>query len=85
MDKDIAQVYKTHEMENKKTFNERIIQVQKSTFTPIMLSNFGGMGQEAEESHKRIAHLIVDKRIESYYSVVNYIRTRLRFCLLKVY
>ena len=53
MDKDIAQVYNTwdmtHERENKKTYNERIIQVQKGTFTPIVISNFGGMGQEAEK------------------------------------
>ena len=48
-----------------------------------MVSTYGGIGQEAEEFHKIIAHPIVDKRNETYSSVVNYIRTRLRFCLLK--
>ena len=41
------------------------------------------MGQEAEKFHKRLAQLIADKRNEPYSCVVNYIRTRLRFCLLK--
>ena len=44
---------------------------------------FGGMGVEAERFHKRIAELIALKRHETYSSVINYIRTRLRFCLLK--
>ena len=79
----IAQVYKTHEREKKRTYNERIIQVEKGSFTPIVVSTFGGMGQEAERYHKRLAELIAEKRNEAYSHVVNYVRTRLRFCLLK--
>ena len=83
IDKDIAQVYRTQENEKKSAYNERIIQVEKGTFTPIVFSTFGGMGPEAERFHKRLAELIAEKRNETYSSVVNYIRTRLRFCLLK--
>ena len=79
----VCQVYRTHEREKKRTYNERIIQVEKGSFTPIVVSTFGGMGQEAESFHKRLAQLISEKRNESYSHVVNYIRTRLRFCLLK--
>ena len=82
-DKDISQVYRQHEREKKRTYNERIIQVEKGSFTPIVMSTFGGMGVEAERFHKRIAELIAVKRNETYSSVINYIRTRLRFCLLK--
>ena len=83
VNKEIAQVYRTHEREKKRTYNERIIQVEKGSFTPIVVSTFGGMGQEAESFHKRLAQLIAEKRNETYSHVVNYIRTRLRFCLLK--
>ena len=83
MDKDIHQVYKDHEKEKKRTYNERVAQVEKGSFTPIVFSTFGGMGQEAESFHKRLALLIAEKRNETYSCVVNYIRTRLRFCLLK--
>ena len=41
------------------------------------------MGQEAELFHKRLATLIAHKRNEEYSHVLNFIRTRLRFCLLK--
>ena len=83
INKDIRQVYRTHEMEKKRTYNERAIEVEKGSFTPIVVSTFGGMGDEAEKFHKRLAQLISIKRNEQYSCVVNYIRTRMRFCLLK--
>ena len=60
-----------------------VIEVEKGSFTPIVVSTFGGMGQEAEKFHKRLAQLIANKRNEQYSCVVNYMRTRLRFTLLK--
>ena len=63
--------------------NERVIQVEKGSFTPIVGSTFGGWGNEANIYHKRIATLIALKRNEEYADVINYIRTRLRFCVLK--
>ena len=83
VNKDIRQIYEAHEMEKKRTYNERVIEVEKGSFTPILVSTSGGMGNEAEKFHKRLAQLIADKRGEEYSCVVNYIRTRLRFCLLK--
>ena len=83
INKEIGQVYKMHEREKKQAYNERVMQVEKGTFTPIVVSTFGGMGQEAELFHKRLATLIAYKRNEEYSHVLNFIRTRLRFCLLK--
>ena len=80
--KDVAQVYEQHEREKKRTYNERIIRIEKGSFTPIVLSTFGGMGVEAERYHKRIAQLIAAKRNEPYASIIGYIRTRIRICLL---
>ena len=56
---------------------------EKGSFTPFVMSTSGGMGTEAELFVKRIAILIAAKRNEEYYFVVNYIRMRLRFCMLK--
>ena len=57
--------------------------MEKGSFTPIVMSTFGGMGQEAEKFHRRLAQLISEKRNESYSDILNFIKTRLRFCLLK--
>ena len=83
VNKPLEQVYRTHENEKKRMYNERVLQVEKASFTPIVGSTFGGMGKEAQIYHKRIATLIAEKRNENYGDVINYIRTRLRFSLLK--
>ena len=82
-DMSIESVYKHHEKLKKKAYNERVLQVEKGSFTPIVGSTFGGMGIEANRHHNRIASLIAQKRNEEYADVINYIRTRLRFSLLK--
>ena len=48
-----------------------------------MGSTSGGWGKEARRHHQRIATLIALKRNEEYADVMNYIRTRLRFSVLK--
>ena len=40
-------------------------------------------GTEADRNHKRIATLIATKKNENYGDVINFIRTRLRFSLLR--
>ena len=41
------------------------------------------MGPESTKYHKRLAELIARKRGEEYADVVNHIRTRIRFSLLR--
>ena len=64
-------------------YNERILQVEKASFVPIVGSTFGGWGDEATKYHKRIASLLAEKRNEQYSDVMNHLRTRLRFCVLR--
>ena len=77
------QLYIQHEREKKRVYNNRIIQVEKGSFSPLIFSTTGGMGPEATRYHKRIAELISTKKGESYSDVVNHIRTRIRFSLLR--
>ena len=83
LNKPVKDVYALHEQKKKRLYNERVLQVERGSFTPIVGSTFGGWGKEAERHHKRIATLIAAKKNEEYADVMNYIRTRLRFSLLK--
>ena len=81
--KPIENLYAEKEQEKKRAYNERVLQVEKGSFTPVVGSTFGGWGKEAEKHHKRIATLIANKKNEEYTDVINYVRTRLRFSVLK--
>ena len=83
VDMSVNDVYELHEKEKKRTYNERVLQIEKGTFTPIVGSTFGGWGKEARRHPQRIATLIAMKRNKEYADVVNHIRTRLRFSVLK--
>jgi hypothetical protein len=79
----IAAVYKKNEREKMKAYEDRILQVEKGSFVPLVYTTTVGMGPLCERLHKRIAQLLADKRDERYSDVMNHLRTRLRFSLLK--
>ena len=47
------------------------------------MTTSGGMGPQCERTHKRLAELVAHRRNEKYADVMNHMRTRLRFSLLK--
>ena len=77
------EIYSLHEKAKKRSYNNRIMQVEKGSFTPLIFSTTGGMGPECARYHKRVAELIANKRGELYSDVVSHMRTRIRFALLK--
>ena len=81
--KTLDQIYRKNENEKKNLYNDRIINVEKSSFTPLVFSTSGGMVPECLKLNKRIAELLAHKRNEQYSVVMSFIRTRLRFALLK--
>ena len=50
---------------------------------PLVFSTSGGMAPECTTFHKRLAVLISLKTKEEYSQVMNHLRTRLRFSLLR--
>ena len=46
-------MYKSHESRKKTSYNARILEIEKATFTPVVLSTTGGMGGEAHMLLKR--------------------------------
>ena len=83
VNKPIEKLYTEHETKKKNEYLERVLQIEKGSFTPIVLSTYGGFAPEAVRHHRRIATLISEKRNEEYADVINHIRTRMSFCLMK--
>ena len=43
--KSIKQMYHSHEVSKKYEYNDRVINIEKSSFTPLVFSTSGGMGE----------------------------------------
>ena len=79
----IPDMYSHHEKLKKRAYNERILQIEKGTFTPLVFSCSGGASVEATRFIKQLAAKLSAKRQDSYSVTVNVIRRRLRFDILR--
>ena len=81
--KSLPQLYASHEAEKKRACNQRIIDVEHATFTPLVFSTSGGESPECLRFHKRLATLLQVKIGENCSEAITYIRRRTRFCILR--
>ena len=75
--------YKKHELEKKKLYEERVLNVEHSTFTPLVFSVAGGMSRECTLFFKRLASLIAEKRDQIYSKTLGWLRCCTSFALLR--
>ena len=75
--KTMPQLYILHEKEKKNEYMNRVLQLEKGSFVPLVFTTTGGMAPEAKRFIKRLAVLIATKTNEDYSQVMCNIRTRL--------
>ena len=56
--KTMEQIYHHQEMEKKRMYNDRIIQVEKASFVPLIFTTSGGLGPVCDRLNKRLAEKI---------------------------
>ena len=79
----LSSLYNLHEKEKMRKYNSRVLTVEKGSFTPLVYTTFGGWGRQATVYHERIASKIASKRNEEYSKVMDFMRTRICFSLLR--
>ena len=78
-----AKIYAKHEDEKRRSYNQRIMQVEHGTFTPLVFSVNGGAGPECEKFHKHVAEKIAEKTGDRYEHIISWIRCKLSFIILR--
>merc|ERR1711965_674175 len=76
-------MYSFKEKKKRDDYYNRIIQIEKGTFTPLVFSCTGGAAPEAEKFIKQLAKKLALKRQEKYCNVASFICLRIRFDILK--
>ena len=77
----LAAVYRRHELEKRRHYEERILQVEHGSFVPLIFSVTGGMGKAAQTTFKRLASIISIKQDKPYSMVLNWICTQITFSI----
>ena len=83
IDKPLDKLLSDNEKEKKRKYESRVINTEKGSFEPLVYSTSGSTAPQCQRHHKRIAELLSYKRNEKYSHVIAYIRTKVRFALLK--
>ena len=81
--KPLQTILKAAEKEKTRKYADRVLQIERGSFVPLVFSTNGSMGEQCERLHKQLAKIISEKRGEQYSLVMTHIRTRLRIALLK--
>ena len=79
----LPRCHEINEKEKKRNYNNRILQIEHGTFTPLVFSIYGSMGREFAKFYSKLSELLSDKRKESISLTVNWLRTKLWFGILK--
>ena len=75
--------YRKHEKMKKRAYEQRVREVEHGSFTPLVFSATGGMGDAAKIFYKRLASMIAEKSGLPYSTTLAWLRTRLSFSLLR--
>ena len=75
-------VYRKHEQIKKRAYEQRILNIEQASFSPLVLSATGGLAREATTFYKRLASMLASKWDQSYSSTLCWLRCRLTFSLL---
>ena len=82
--KTLDAAHRQNECEKKRAYNQRVLEVEHGSFTPLVFSCFGGMSLECSSFYKRLDILWAEKLDQPYSEVCSYIKTRICFSLLRV-
>ena len=58
--------YRRHKQAKKREYGQRVRDIERSVFTPLVLSTNGGMGKETSTFYKRLTDMIAQKRQRPY-------------------
>lgn len=83
LNQSLSAVHRKNENEKKRCYNQRILEVEHGSFTPLVFSCFGGMSRECSRFFSHAAELLAEKRGEKKSEVSAWIKTRLNFALVK--
>jgi hypothetical protein len=83
LNRNLASLYQSFGRQKKQLYNERILNVDRGTLTPMVFSSLGGMGEEATQAVKKLASMLAEKRHETYSYTLGLLRARITFALIR--
>ena len=79
----LSQCYMKNERDKRRAYDQRIREVERGSFSPLVFSAAGGMGPTASVVYKRITSMLSQKYDQAYSKTLYWIRCKLSYSLLR--
>ena len=77
--KKASEVFKEHEDEKKRKYQQQVLDVEMGSFTPVVFGTNDGMGNGSQRFLMYLADKIAQKDTELYNTVIAWLRTQISF------
>ena len=78
-----ASLFSRHERCKRREYEERIVNIERGSFTPVVLATTGACGPAADCFIKRLAGQLAEHDRQPYSTVVAWLRIRIAFALVR--
>ena len=78
-----SKCYELNEREKKRSYNQRVIEVEHGSFTPLVFAATGGCGRECRKFYRRLTEMIDEKEHSTYSEVMTHLDRKINFALLR--
>ena len=75
--------YRHHESLKRRSYEQRVREIEHGSFTPLVFSATGGMAPAATVTFRRLASLLANKRQQTYNKTISWLRCSLSFSLVR--
>ena len=75
--------YTLNEVEKKRHYNNRVIEVEHGSLTPMVFSATGGYGRECGKAIRRLASMLSEKKHSRYSETMSWLTRKINFSLIK--
>ena len=83
LNKNLTTVFKENESGKKKLYNARIVRVEHGSFTPVVLSSYGGYGRETSRFVSQLVEKVAAKKDLEKSVVANTLNKKVSFELVR--
>ena len=82
LNRQLQAIYRRHEQEKRRQYEQRVHEVERTSFLPLVFAASGGMGKAATSFYKRLAAVLSVKTNQTYGVTMGWLRTHLSYTLL---
>ena len=79
----LSSAHEKNEREKKRKYEERVLNIEHGTFTPLVFTTSGGMSQLTQIFYSRLVDLMVEKKNEQKSYLMAWLRCKLSFSFLR--